>query len=266
MSVNEKMTTIADTIRAYTDGTEKLGLDEMAQQVQTVYLSGVYDAAYRSGHADGHEAGKQDQYDAFWDAFQQNGERVDYRNGFAGEGWDSETFQPKYDIRPTVAEHMFSVFGKTGGNTSITQQLAKSGVTLDTSNCTNCRQMFYACRATEIPNIDLTKATSANSLFWDAMELRKAEITVAENTLPNYFGLFGCPKLEDLTVNGVLDKSLALDRSPLLTAASVQSVIDALKDLTGQTAQTLTFHANVGARMTDAQKAAVTAKNWTLVY
>jgi endonuclease I len=47
---------------------------------------------------------------------------------------------------------------------------------------------------------------------------------------------------------------------------SVQSIVDALKDLTGATAQTLTFHADVGGKLTDAQKATITAKNWTLVY
>ncbi|MBE6983107.1 MAG: hypothetical protein E7435_02320 [Ruminococcaceae bacterium] len=29
-----------------------------------------------------------DGMDAFWDAYQQNGERTDYNAGFAGQGWD----------------------------------------------------------------------------------------------------------------------------------------------------------------------------------
>ena len=36
--------------------------------------------------------------------------------------------------------------------------------------------------------------------------------------------------------------------------------------LTGSTAQTLSLHADVGAKLTDAQKAAASAKNWTLAY
>jgi hypothetical protein len=46
----------------------------------------------------------------------------------------------------------------------------------------------------------------------------------------------------------------------------MQSIIDHLKDLTGQTPQKLTFHATAGGKLTDVQKAAITAKNWTLVY
>ena len=51
-----------------------------------------------------------------------------------------------------------------------------------------------------------------------------------------------------------------------LTPETIQSIIDGMADLTGATAQTLTFHKDVGAKLTDAQKATITAKNWTLVY
>ena len=50
MSVNEKMAAIADAIRSKTGGTEPLGLDDMAASVGDVY-----------------EAGKQAEYDAFWE-------------------------------------------------------------------------------------------------------------------------------------------------------------------------------------------------------
>ena len=46
----------------------------------------------------------------------------------------------------------------------------------------------------------------------------------------------------------------------------MQSIIDGLKDLTGAESQTLTFHSAVGNKLTDTQKATITAKNWTLVY
>lgn len=51
--------------------------------------------------------------------------------------------------------------------------------------------------------------------------------------------------------------------SPSLTDASVQSIIGGLVDLTGSTAKTLTLN-GVGPKLTDAQKATITAKNWTL--
>jgi hypothetical protein len=54
--------------------------------------------------------------------------------------------------------------------------------------------------------------------------------------------------------------------SAVLSDDSIQSIIDGLADLTGSTAQTLTLHATVGAKLTQAQKDAAAAKNWTLVY
>ena len=62
----------------------------------------VYDAGYMHGNNDGYllgeEAGKKSEYDAFWDAFQLDGERTNYSYAFSGSGWHSETFKPKYKI------------------------------------------------------------------------------------------------------------------------------------------------------------------------
>jgi hypothetical protein len=57
-----------------------------------------------------------------------------------------------------------------------------------------------------------------------------------------------------------------INYSPNLSPETIQSIIDGLTDLTGQTAQTLTFHKDVGAKLTDEQKATITAKNWILAY
>lgn len=50
----------------------------------------------------------------------------------------------------------------------------------------------------------------------------------------------------------------------MLSDESIQSIIDGLADLTGQTSQTLTFHADVKAKLTEEQIATITSKNWTL--
>ena len=65
---------------------------------------------------------------------------------------------------------------------------------------------------------------------------------------------------------GTIHKSLDLSASPLLTDDTIQNLIDGLADLTGGTAQTLTLHATVGAKLTDTQKTAASAKNWTISY
>lgn len=76
-----------------------------------------------------------------------------------------------------------------------------------------------------------------------------------------------CEKLENVRFKAnSLSIALSLSHSSLLTDESIQSIIDGLADLTGQTTQTLTLHKDVGAKLTDAQKATITAKNWTLAY
>lgn len=86
------------------------------------------------------------------------------------------------------------------------------------------------------------------------------EATIYDNTFAQ------ASKLENITISGAIGKSISFANSAALTATSVQSIIGHLKDLTGGTAQTLTFHATVGAKLTDAQKSSIAAKNWTVAY
>lgn len=71
------------------------------------------------------------------------------------------------------------------------------------------------------------------------------EIRFAEKSIKQNISFANCANLSDL---------------------SAQSIIDGLADLTGQTAQTLTVHKTVGEKLTEEQKATITAKNWTLAY
>ena len=57
--------------------------------------------------------------------------------------------------------------------------------------------------------------------------------------------------------------SLNLSDAQYLDGESVQSVIDGLIDLTGQTTKNVTLHRNIA--LTDEQKATISGKNWTLV-
>lgn len=74
-----------------------------------------------------------------------------------------------------------------------------------------------------------------------------------------------CVSLKEIRfAPNTLALSLSIPNSPLLSDLSIQSIIDGLA--TVDTAQTITLHATVGAKLTDTQKATITAKNWTLVY
>ena len=110
------------------------------------------------------------------------------------------------------------------------------------TNCTMWYRTFMQCRSlNKIGLLDLTRATSTTEMFNCCYDLR--EVRFVEGSIP---------------------LSLQLNHSELLSAESIQSIIDGLKDLTGQTAQTITLNTNVKAKLTPEQIATITNKNWTL--
>lgn len=85
------------------------------------------------------------------------------------------------------------------------------------------------------------------------------------NNFTNAFA--SCIKLKEVRfAEGAIFQNISFVNSNLLSDASIQSIINGLDDLSGATAKTLTFHKDVGNKLTQAQKDAITAKNWTLAY
>ena len=79
-----------------------------------------------------------------------------------------------------------------------------------------------------------------------------------------------CTALEEMrwvanSVNCNMSNTYLWD-CPNLSNATIQSMVDGLKDRTGETAYTLTLHTSIEARMSETQKATATAKNWTLAF
>lgn len=185
-----------------------------------------------------HEAGQQAEYDRFWDSFQQNGNRTNYYYTFAGKGWTDDTFNPKYPIVASSGSSAgMGMFYDCSGITRIP-------VPIEVASGVSIQAMFSAC--SKLQTITLLKLGGNNNI-----------------TSNSFNGLYA---LENITFDGYIEKSVTFPQSGKLTDASVQNIIDHLADLTGKTAQTLTFYATVGEKLTEEQKAAITAKNWTLVY
>ncbi len=192
----------------------------------------IADAVYENGKA----AGQQTEYDRFWDAYQQNGERRDYTYSFAGNMWTDEIYNPKYDI---------IIGGEYGTN------------------------MFRANRVitdTKVP-IRLLSGTSATYLFSTCTALVK--IPLLEVTKNNVFtGWFqSCNQLVDITISGVIGNDINLQYSPL-SKASITSVVNALSEtMSGKTA-TFQKDAVVNAfGSTTAQEwldLVATKQNWTI--
>lgn len=209
---------IASALREKTGTATEYKPEEMAAGVNDVY-----------------EAGQQSEYDRFWDAFQQNGERTSYDSAFQYNGWSDDIYSPKYPIK---------LEGTNGGRQTFNNN----------TNLADIKVPIYA------------KNTRLSHTFNLCTALKTIPLLHVENVAEYTNAFASCKKLENVTFSGSVDAGISFVSSPLLSDASVQSVIHHLADLTGKTAQTLTFHADVGARLTEAQKATVTAKNWTLVY
>lgn len=189
----------------------------------------VYEAGKAEGgsYNEGYEAGKQAEYDRFWDNFQQNGNRTDYRNGF-GRGWTAETFKPKYDIRPTDAYMMF--YNTDLGGIDLAEHLNSLGVTIDFSNCKNMQWIFERARISRVGVIDITGAVAANTIFANCSLLHTIDtLIVSENStaVTNSFG--GCTSLANITIEGIIAQNANFKDCPL-THDSLMSIINALKN------------------------------------
>lgn len=212
--------------------------------------------------------GQRAEYDAFWDDFQLNGERHYYVQAFGG-CWSEKTFRPKYDLAAT-GQNAFGMFRACNLSGSLKQMLADCGVSLTFDRCNNISSLFQeAYYITEIGELDFSTVTRLNctQVFLSCQRLHTVDkiiLPVGQTTFSSWFG--NCNALENVTFEGVIGVNISFANSPLLSNASVQSVIDCLKNLAGGAAQTLTLHADVGAQLTEEQKADCTAKNWTLVY
>jgi hypothetical protein len=224
------------------------------------------DKLMADAEAKGVEIGEQAEYNRFWDAFQDYGKRTDYGNGFRGTGWNDTTFKPKYDI--VVGEWSHSLFAESG-ITDLKGILEAQEVSLDASKATNGTSWFHGSKVTRIPPIDTRNMTSCASMFNYCTNLQEIEMNnIREDMIGNNSTYINCESLTTVKFTGTIGVSTVVNFrwSPLLSNESVQSIIDCLKDLTGLASQTVTFHANVGAKITEQQKATITAKNWTLVY
>lgn len=126
----------------------------------------------------------------------------------------------------------------------------------DLSSATNCWYMFNASgfqwldlTGWEVPNV-----TDAANMFNNcgSLETLVGGRTVEEVIENNLY------ILKDLSAPTQITTSNKIDR------ASLRALINGLKDLTGQTAKTLTLSATLKAKLTEEDIAIATAKNWTI--
>ena len=255
---NEEILTNCNTV-LLTKGAETAEtLEQVPQRIGEVQ-------SYSEGYDVGLEAGKKSEYDRFWDEYLSPPGYITWGYRFAGIGWNDRTFNPPADIVPTgSATMMFAACGIT----DLKALCNKSGIVIDFSKATSFSQIFSDCNITHVGVIDTRSASNANYILFNATNMVTVDKIILKSDGSQTFtnGFNSTRSLQNIVFEGVIGKSISFPLSVLLTDVSVQSIIDHLADLTGQTAQTLTFHATVGGTLTAEQKATITAKNWTLVY
>lgn len=190
-----------------------------------------------------YDAGKQAEYDAFWDMFQINGERRNYGYAFLGGTWNEDMFQPKYDMNITVGLLMFAYNGHNNGGALIDIKglLERAGVTLDTSNCSDMKMFCYIAKSiTRLPVISFESCTNLNANFYQATSLKSIDKLILKSDGTNTYQnnsydrpFFSCNALEHMPVEGVIGQNgFDVHWSTKLDRESIISIINALSTTT----------------------------------
>lgn len=158
---------------------------------------------YDSGHKVGFEKGKQAEWNAFWDAYQENGNRTDYRYGFAGVGWTESTYNPKYPI--VTASY-------------------------------TATSMYQYALVTKVKNVDFSNVLNYfTSIFNSCTKLKTIEnIKLPTNCQGAFTGSFNnCTALEEFSFTGTIQNNgIDLHWSTKLNKASIERIINALSTTT----------------------------------
>ena len=185
-----------------------------------------------------YEAGKKSEWNTFWDNFQDYGERTNYKYGFYGEGWNDETFKPKYDFIIT-ADNGNQMF-RESTFTDFKGILERQGIVLDTSEATSFNVMFYRTKITNCPVLDLSKAENVTSMFtYSPVESIDGLINIPE-TLAFATTFNNCTSLKEIRFSGTVGQNgVNFAAASSLSKASIVSVINTLS--TTASGKSITF-------------------------
>ena len=184
-----------------------------------------------------YEAGQTAEYDRFWDAYQENGNRTSYGYAFQKGFWNDETFKPKYDIVPE-GECPMTFFNSS--LTNIEDSLKKAGVKLDTSKITLLNGTFQMVQTTNLPPIDLSSCTGIQLGFYNMEKLKSLTINNLREDCTFNRAINYCYKLETLNITGTIGQNgFAVTNTTNLTHDSLMNIIGCLKDFREETTFTV---------------------------
>ena len=135
----------------------------------------------------------------------------------------------------------------------------------NTSNVTLFEGAFFGCR--KLREIGLPSTANAKTIMWafascDTLEVVNGILDFSKcNDLTGVFN--GISNIRELRfAENSIHADLTLAWADKLSDETIQSIINGLADLTGQTSHTITFHSTVTKKLTDEQKQIISQKGW----
>ena len=216
-------------------------------------VQNISDGGYERGYAKGYAEGRD-----IWN----------YVRSISG-AFQNNTFPAGTNLVLNVPNLILSVndgnlnytFRSTTGLESITLKCTTRGVAM------HAHGAFSRC--SDLKFLDLSEFNTtfgvSTDVFYSCTSLEEIRGEI-ENTTTNWTLWFAsCVKLREVRFKANSIKGdLNISQSPLLSAESVQSIVDGLADMTGGTSYKLTLHADVKAKLTEEQLSTIAAKNWTI--
>ena len=243
----------------------------VAEQI-TAFVNLELDTVHAAGKAEGIAEGKQAEYDAFWDAYQSNGEKTSYENAFSGRGWNDITFSPKYDMRPTTMYMMF----RSSNVSDLMGICERNNVSLDFTKSTNLQYAFNYSTITRLPTIDARNAGSLTYMLAGCNGLVSVEKLILSETNKFAATFDSLTSLVSMPIEGTIGQTgFGVNWSTKLNKPSITSIINALSTTTSGLTVTLSatavnnaFETSEGAAdgSTSAEWLALVAtrSNWTI--
>lgn len=251
---NKNYIDIANAIRASLNSNDTYRPDQMSSVIEALGTTAL-------------ESGRKAEYDRFWDAYQQNGSRLDYSYAFAGYGWTNESFKPKYNIVPVSgASHLFS----NCQFQDLKEILNQCGVELDTGNLRSFNYLAQNSKLTNMPELDMRSALTLEYFLFGNENLLAVDKIILKNDGSQRFGtytFYNNTALTEIRFEGVIGQSgLNFSKSPL-SFDSIASIVAALQDKTGSGgswlitlgSNNIATYVNGGGSQSD-----FTSKGWTV--
>ena len=242
----------------------------------TLDYDAVYGEGYDDGHEAGHSAGYSEGYDVGYDEGQKDNTNVYNPLVYANTiTFPSCNVFGRSEVEINLGENITSLYCFI---TVLTEDKRNTMLERMTFNCSGLptnmsafMQCSSACRDLVLKKITLNMSTQNVTSFNNAFNCMAALEEIdgipfdlsSATTITNMFNMnfeLKEVRFKEKTIN----RSISFIHSSKLSTTSIQSIINGLADLTGQTGLTLTFVSAIADSLTDDQMSQILAKNWSI--